>query len=127
MSKGKDDEKDYRPKRKVKETKEDEVESVSDTSSESTSAKTKDNTKRAKNPKSKKRKILRTVYSVDRNENRGQMAVLLDENRSHTSLPEETPLHGLRMPRRGVHASSLTLPREKDDVIAIFYMLEIET
>ncbi len=58
ISKKKDDEKDYRPKRKVEETKEDEVESVSDTSSESTSAKTKeegrhgddvDKTKRTKN------------------------------------------------------------------------------
>ena len=44
------------------------------------------------------------------------MAVLSDENRSITSIPEGTPLHGvIRMPRRGVNVSSLTLPRKEGD------------
>jgi hypothetical protein len=145
MGKGQDDEKDYRPKRKAKEVKEDEIESVSGTSSETTSATTKDNNdkgqrvdkgqqkgqqrqrekdnndkeesekKSSKNRKLKKSKNMRTVDSVDRNKNSEQMAVLLDENRLGTSIPEETPLHGMRMPRRGVTLSSLTAPRGKDD------------
>ncbi len=99
MSKGRDDEKDYRPKRKAEEAKEDEGVTESDTSSESTSWTEKDKGgRRAKNRKSKKKKNLRTDDSVDRNENSPQMAVLSDENRSITSLPEETPLHGVRMP-----------------------------
>ena len=123
MSKGRDDDKDYRPKRKGMEAKEDEGVASSDTSSEITSSTTKDKRKevevdkssKTKNRKSKRRKNLGSVDSVDRNKNSPQMAVLSDEIRSITSLSEEAPLHGVRLPRRGVHASSLTLPREEGD------------